>query len=33
MLENLVYNELIYNGYNVNIGVYDKVEKIKIKLV
>ena len=29
MLENLVYNELIYNGYTVNIGVYDKVEKNK----
>ena len=29
MLENLVYNELIYNGYTVNVGVYDKVEKNK----
>ena len=29
MLENLVYNELIYNGYMVNVGVYDKVEKNK----
>lgn len=29
MLENLVYNELVYNGYTVNVGVYDKVEKNK----
>jgi predicted AAA+ superfamily ATPase len=27
ILENVVYNELIYNGYTVNVGVYDKVEK------
>ncbi len=26
-LENLIYNELIYNGYTVNVGVYEKVEK------
>ena len=32
MLENLVYNELIYNGYTVNVGVYDKVEKNKDKV-
>ena len=29
MLENLVYNELIYQGYTVNVGTYDKVEKNK----
>lgn len=29
MLENLIYNELIYNDYNVNVGVYEKVEKDK----
>ena len=29
MLENVVYNELIYNGYSVNVGKYDKVEKNK----
>ena len=29
MLENVVYNELIYNGYSVNVGTYDKVEKNK----
>ena len=27
MLENVVYNELVYNGYSVNVGTYDKVEK------
>ena len=27
MLENMVYNELIYNGYNVNVGWFDNVEK------
>ncbi len=27
MLENMVYNELIYNGYNVNVGCFDCVEK------
>lgn len=27
MLENVVYNELIYNGYSVNVGTYDKIEK------
>lgn len=31
MLENVVYNELIYNGYSVNVGTYDKVEKDKNK--
>ena len=30
MLENIVYNELIYNGYTVNVGTYDKVEKNKL---
>mgnify|MGYP003290436669 CR=1 FL=1 len=29
VLENIVYNELIYNGYIVNVGTYDKVEKNK----
>ena len=29
MLENVVYNELVYNGYSVNVGTYDKVEKNK----
>lgn len=29
MLENIVYNELIYNGYTVNIGTFDTVEKDK----
>lgn len=27
MLENIVFNELIYNGYSVNVGTYDKIEK------
>ena len=27
IIENIVYNELIYNGYNVNIGTYEKIEK------
>ena len=27
MLENIVYNELCYNGYSVNIGCFDSVEK------
>ena len=31
MLENVVYNELIYNGYSVNVGTYDKIEKNKNK--
>lgn len=29
MLENIVYNELRYNGYTVNVGVFDTVEKDK----
>ena len=29
MLENIVYNELIYNGYTVNVGVFDSIEKDK----
>jgi len=29
MIENLVYNELIYNGYSVNIGTFEKIEKDK----
>lgn len=31
LLENLVFNELIYNGYNVNVGVFDSYEKNKDK--
>lgn len=27
MLENIVYNDLIYNGYTVNVGAFDTVEK------
>ncbi len=29
MLENIVYNELCYNGYSVNVGSFDTVEKNK----
>lgn len=29
ILENIVYNELIYNGYTVNVGVFDTIEKDK----
>lgn len=29
ILENIVYNELIYNGYTVNIGIFDTIEKNK----
>lgn len=29
MLENIVFNELIYNGYSVSVGTYEKVEKDK----
>ena len=29
MLENMVYNELTYNGYSVNVGTFDKNEKDK----
>ena len=29
ILENILYNELIYNGYNVNVGSLDTVEKDK----
>ena len=29
MLENMVYNELIYNGYTVNVGAFEKNEKDK----
>lgn len=31
MLENIVYNELLYHGYTVNVGTYDKIEKNKNK--
>lgn len=27
MLENVVFNELIYNGYSVNVGSFDTIEK------
>ena len=27
IIENIVYNELVYNGYTVNVGAYEKVEK------
>ncbi len=29
MLENIVYNELIYRGYTVNVGSFDTIEKDK----
>ena len=29
MLENIVFNELIYNGYSVNVGAFDSIEKDK----
>ena len=29
MLENIVYNELCYNGYSANVGAFDTVEKDK----
>ena len=29
MLENIVYNELIYNGYTVNVGTFETIEKDK----
>lgn len=29
ILENIVYNELVYNGYSVNVGVFDSIEKNK----
>ncbi len=29
MLENVVYNELIYNGYAVNVGTFETIEKSK----
>lgn len=29
MLENIIYNELIYNGYTVNVGTYERVERNK----
>jgi predicted AAA+ superfamily ATPase len=27
MLENIVYNELVYRGYTVNVGSFDTIEK------
>lgn len=27
MLENIVYNELLYNGYTVNVGCFTSIEK------
>lgn len=29
LLENVVYNELLFNGYTVNVGTFEKVEKDK----
>ena len=29
MLENVIYSELIYHGYTVNVGVYERVERNK----
>lgn len=29
ILENIVYNELIYNGYIVNVGIFETIEKDK----
>lgn len=29
MLENIIYNELIYHGYTVNVGAYERVERNK----
>lgn len=29
LLENIVYNELIYNGYTVNVRTFDTIEKNK----
>src|SRR5574344_327182 len=29
MLENIVYNELIYNGFSVSVGTFEKIEKDK----
>ena len=29
MLENIIYNELLYNGYTVNVGTYERVERNK----
>ena len=29
MLENIVFNELCYNGYSVSVGVFDSIEKNK----
>ena len=29
LLENIVYNELVYNGYSVNVGVFDTIDKDK----
>ena len=29
LMENIIYNELIYNGYTVNVGTYERVEKNK----
>lgn len=31
LLENIVYNELIYNDWNVNVGTFDSIEKQKGK--
>ena len=31
LLENVIYNELIYNGYTVNVGTFESIEKDKNK--
>ena len=33
ILENMVYNELCYNGWNINIGTFDSIEKANGKSV
>ena len=33
ILENIVYNELCYNGWNINIGTFDSIEKANGKSV
>ena len=30
LLETIVYNELLYNGYTVNVGTFDTIEKNKV---
>ncbi len=33
MLESMVFNELIYNDYSINVGVFEKMKKIKMEKV